>query len=540
MLRPWLEKGVDMTRAIGFLAILAAALNAGAAGFVVVCPVEGVVGDGMSVLVDRAVREASDADALIFEVDTPGGQVDSAIRISQRILDAPCPTIAYVKGMGGISAGALISYSCQRIVMAPESNLGTAQPVIPTSEGMMATGEKEVSFLRAKMRALAERNGYNPDIAEAMVDKDIELRSYVDGEGRLHVYRASPTGPTPQEQPPGEKQKTAELLREMGEKLPPELEPLKNALEQVIPAETTPQTAEKEPLAGPESLEETELVLASGKLLTLTAQEALTYGVISSTAESVEDVLAEIGESGAEIRRIIPTWSESLFGWLSSPLVSGLLLTLGIAGLYIEIKTPGFGIPGAVGVICLALFFGAHYLIGLAEWADLLLIVVGIGLVIVEVFILPGFGIVGGAGLVCIVFGLYLSLTGVTFPEYSWDYERLKDAGLSLTVFFITFSLLTYGAWKIFPYTPIYGRIIQNYRQDTKMGYTVQTTEQCEAAVGQKGVATSMLRPVGRGRFGGKTYQVVSRSEYMQKGTPIIIVQVDGNRYVVDKIEEDT
>jgi len=530
-----------MIRSVGFiLTILLVVVNAPAFGYVVVCPIEDEVGDGMGVIVDRAVDEAADAEAIIFEVDTPGGRVDSAIRISQRILEAPCPTIAYVKGMGGISAGALISYSCQRIIMAPESNLGTAQPVIPSAEGMMPTGEKEVSFLRAKMRALAERNGYNPDIAEAMVDKDIELRSYVDSSGKLQVFRASQDGSSKEEPDPAPaKQEATDVIQEMLENLPPELDPIKDFVKQAFPEPPAPDSETKTLPPAPVSLDGAELVLASGKLLTLTAREALEYGVISDIAENLDEVLDSVGHSGAEIRRIVPTWSESLFRFLASPLISGLLLTLGIAGLYVEIKTPGFGIPGTVGIVCFSLFFGSHFIIGLAEWIDLLLIVTGIGLILVEVLILPGFGLVGGAGIACLVFGLYLSLTGVTFPQYSWDYMRLKEAGLSLTSTFLSTCLLFYALVKIFPHTPLYGRIVLSYRQDPKIGYTVQTAKQRDEAVGLKGVATSMLRPTGRGRFGDKTYQVVSRAEFIEKGTPIIIIQVDGNRYVVDKIKED-
>jgi len=134
--------------------------------------------------------------------------------------------------------------------------------------------------------------------------------------------------------------------------------------------------------------------------------------------------------------------------------------------------------------------------------------------------------------------GVYLSLTGVTIPRYSWDYERLKNAGISITVAATTFAALAYAMWKLLPHTPLYGRLIQLHVQMPDKGYVVQTGEESKAAIGRKGVATTMLRPAGRGRFGDTTYQVVSRGEYLPKGAPIVIVQVDGNRYVVDKLEE--
>jgi membrane-bound serine protease (ClpP class) len=116
--------------------------------------------------------------------------------------------------------------------------------------------------------------------------------------------------------------------------------------------------------------------------------------------------------------------------------------------------------------------------------------------------------------------------------------QRLENAAESLIITATTFCLLVYVVWKTFPHTPLYGRFVQIHEQQPGKGYVVQTAEQHDAAIGLKGVAVSLLRPAGRGRFGDATYSVVSRAEFIEEGNPIIIVQVDGNRYVVDKIEE--
>ena len=132
-----------------------------------------------------------------------------------------------------------------------------------------------------------------------------------------------------------------------------------------------------------------------------------------------------------QMRKVViePTWSEGLYRWLTSPLVAGLLLLLGFGGLYLEIKTPGVGLPGLIGVIALAIFFGSHLVIGLADWIDLLLVTVGLALLIAEVFFIPGFGLAGVSGIACLAVGFYLSLTRVVIPQYSWDFDRLEDAG---------------------------------------------------------------------------------------------------------------
>ena len=547
---------------IGAVAALTAALIAAADdGFVVTCPVEGMIDDGVQVLVERAVREAQGAKAIIFVVDTPGGMLDSAIEITKTILEAPCPTIAYITGMGAISAGALISYSCQHIIMASDTNIGAATPVIMSAEGMEPTSEKEVSFMRAKMRALAERNHHNRSIAEAMVDKDVELYAYMDDTGHRVVFAAGrdpeserdagshalgPAGAgnaapanaegSPEHLPKSGVQEAAERVVKAIKALPEAIDTTKKPPEPVSPESEKARDAETAP---PKNLPEgAELVLPKGKLLTLTPREAVDYGLIPITANNMGEVMAYYGYAGLRKHEIVPTWSEGLFRWLTSPLVAGLLLMLGIAGVYMEMKTPGFGAFGIMGIACLGLFFGAHLVIGLANWIDLLLILAGFVLLGIEIFVLPGFGIIGVAGICCLIFGLYLSLTHVTVPQYSWDYQRLEDATLSLLVAVLSFGLFVYALVKAFPHTPLYRMVVQTHSEDAAAGYTVQTTADRDAAIGLKGVALSKLRPVGRGRFGEQTFQVMARGEYIQEGTPIIIIEVEGNRYVVDAMPE--
>lgn len=514
--------------------LLTASVGA-AEGFVVVCPVNGMIDDGVRVLIERAVKEADGAKALIFEVDTPGGLVDAAIKISKSILDAPCPTIAHIKGMGAISAGALISFSCQHLIMAADTNIGAATPVIPSAEGMMPTGEKEVSFMRAKMRALAEKNHHNPAIAEAMVDKDVELRSYVDANGKLQVFAVYTSGSAEHRslKPMFDADDAVKIVKKLFDETP---QPSAAPPQEEAPAETAPRSSER--TASPVPIEQTQLILPAGKLLTLTPKEAIEYGVIETTAESIYDVLGYYNYAGAEIRQVTPTWAEILFRWLTNPMVSGILLMFGIGGLYLEMKTPGAILPAVVGFCCLGLFFGAHFVLGAAEWIDIALVVAGIVLIIVEIFLIPGHGSLGVLGFLFVIAGLYMALAGVAIPRYSWDYDRIRNAGISLTIAGVSFMALVYVVWKLFPHTPLYGRFVQVHVQQPDQGYTVQTAEEQTAAIGLRGVASSMLRPAGRGRFGGTSYQVVSRGEYIPPGTPIVIVQVDGNRYVVDRLEE--
>jgi len=516
--------------------------------FVVVCPVEGMIDDGVHVLVDRAVREAKGADALIFVVDTPGGLVDAAIEISEAIMEAECPTIAYVEGMGAISAGALISLSCDHIIMAPASSIGAAQIVAMGPEGTIPLGEKETSFMRAKMKSLAQTNGHNPYIAVAMVDKDLELRATPVGGGHYRVESTNlgQMGPSDDsDDSASADSSTNDFIDDLQEDSVIPLEPLKDAARDLIKRlePEVEQMPSEEPPGGYHIDEDGSFILlSSGKLLTLTSEDAVRYGLASAIVDNVDETKAHYGYADASTQTVVATWSEDLYAWVTSPMVTSLLLLLGMGGLYMEIRTPGFGIFGIVGIVCMTIFFGSRYIVGLSEWIDLLLIAIGLTLIAVELFLIPGFGVFGISGIACVVVGFYLSLTYHDFniPQYSWEFDRLYDAGVSVVLASVFLSILGVATWKLLPYTPIYSRLVLANEQAVGDGFVVPTEGGLQSLVGLEGSSTSPLRPSGRGRFGGNTYRVVTRGDFVESGTPIVIVEEEGTRYVVERRKEST
>lgn len=496
--------------------------------YVVIIPVSGMIDDGIDVILERAIRDYPDAAALILRVDTPGGRVDSAVNITNQLLDTDLHTIAYVEGMGAISAGAMISLACNDIVMRPDSNIGAATPVIAGPGGMQPTGEKEVSFMRARMRAMAEANGHNPYIAEAMVDQDIELRARVGEDGELVIYAGQrPERPEP-ERATDPEEEPAPNLQELIERI---LEDYGD----------DPGLAAPNPFGAVEMRagDDSHVVLASDKLLTMTASEALEMGLIEHTARSVDEVMEAFDYGGFRKVEIEFTWSEALFRFLTNPTVAGLLLMIGVGGLYFEVRSPGFGLPGIIGLVALSLFFGARYIVGLSDWIDVLLVALGLALIAVEVFALPGFGIFGLAGVVSLLVGLYLALTTVPIPEYSWEFDRLRDGAVTMVVAVLSYSLLAAALWQILPRTAAYRGLVLSDAMASEQGYVVSSEMEPDSAIGEEGKALTMLRPAGRGRFGNKTYSIVTRGDYIEAGEPIRIVEVRGNRYVVDRVKKE-
>lgn len=509
--------------------------------FVVICPIDREIDEGLAVVVERAARAADGAAALLFVIDTPGGQVGAAIDITSSIMSVKCPTLAFVKGMGALSAGALISYSCDYIYMAEGSNIGASTPIMPGVETTPAMDEKSNSVIRAKYRALGEANGHDPILGEAMVDRNMEVRAYRNPDGTYHIFEVDPAKSELARQE--QKSPLDVILDSLTSGSGEGGEELKKAIRELIGAQDktagAPSADRQEAADEYRALLEanTELVSARGELLTMTAKEATHFGLAKGITTDVDDTLRELYLGSVKRLEITPTWEEALFFFLTSPTVAGLLLLIGLGSIYVEIRTPGFGGAGILGAACLALFFGSHMVIGMADWLDLALILIGFILVLAEIFLLPGFGIAGVAGFACLIVGAYLALVKAPFPETFWEYKDTEQALYTLCVAMFSFIGFVVVSGFLLPYTPLGRALVLTAALDSGEGYTAQTAEVSLAATGLVGTAATRLRPSGKGRFGDQKLDVVTRGEFLDEGTPIMIINSDGNRHVVSRIE---
>src|SRR5512145_1360253 len=141
-------------------------------------------------------------------------------------------------------------------------------------------------------------------------------------------------------------------------------------------------------------------------LATLRTTEGLRLKVADTRADSLDAVLEYMQLSGAEVRRPTVNWAEQLVRFFTHPVLSSVLMTIGILGIIVELRTPGFGVPGAVGLASLGLFFWGHWLVRLAGWEEILLVALGLVLLALEIFVIPGFGIAGVVGIIALLGGL--------------------------------------------------------------------------------------------------------------------------------------
>lgn len=268
-------------------------------------------------------------------------------------------------------------------------------------------------------------------------------------------------------------------------------------------------------------------VVESGKLLTLTTEEAVGLGY-AHPVQDLDEMLGQTGNAGATVVRMEVNWAEHLVRFLSNPVVAPFLLTLGFLGLIAEIKTPTFGMAGVAGLLALSLFFGSHLIVGLAGMEDIIVFSVGMVLVGVEVFVIPGFGIFGILGGAGVVAGLYMAMLGgiPTTPDFT-------RAGMVLTT---TVLLILVSAWAILRSLPGNSRLGRTgifllSRTDRDTGY--ESAPQRAELVGREGTAITDLRPSGTALIGDERLDVVSEAEWIQAGTPVRVVSAEGYRHVV-------
>jgi membrane-bound serine protease (ClpP class) len=268
-------------------------------------------------------------------------------------------------------------------------------------------------------------------------------------------------------------------------------------------------------------------VIEKGKLLTLTTAEALQHNVVEHGASTIEAALEAAGLPGATLLPVRQTWAETLVRFLTHPVIGSLLMSLGILALFVEIRTPGFGVPGAIGIALLGLFFWGHWIVALAGWEELLLIGIGIALILLEVFVLPGMTVAGIAGIIALVAGLALSLVGAG-ATIALIINALGRVAISILIAMgAAFAL--FGA---LPRLPVGRRLVLARDMPAAGGYA-SAPEADRQWLGRAGRALSPLRPAGIADIDGARIDVVSDGGFIEAGEPIEVTRVDGNRIVV-------
>ncbi len=464
---------------------------------VLIVPIEGPIDRIQGAFLHRILAGAKHKyDAVIFDINTPGGRIDIMAKMSDDIVGlAPTPTIAFVSGRA-LSAGSFIAMSADRIYMAPRALIGAAKAYVAGPKGLpvelpKSIDEKLTSANRAQFRALADAKGYPPAIAQAMVDEPLEVKKVVfDGK---EMYLSS------------------KGLEEL------EADPLKK-----------------------DKLKVLETVSRKGRLITFTAKEAVKYDIARGVVSDLDALLQleEVNLADAERVRQAQNWSDKLIAVLTTPQLVGLLVLVGFGGVWLEMKMPGFGIPGTVGVIAFLLVLGSQFLVGNANALEILLFVIGIALLAIEIFVTPGFGFIGGGGVICVLVSLLLAMQSFALPQAPWEFRTLKfNLAATLCGVAGSFLVLLLATWVI-PGTPIFNRLTLQKQLKSDEGYG-SGVQEGPALVGKVGTVVSALRPAGKLEIGDRTFSVVSDAAFVGTGGKARVVRVDGPKIVVEPLEPE-
>jgi len=409
--------------------------------------IDGEIDLGLSALLERAVREAEDAEAvaLIVRIDTPGGRLDAVLRMRDVLLGATVPTVAFVD-RDAFSAGALVAIAAEQLWLAPGAVIGAATPVL--GDGSSAD-EKTLSAVRAVFRATALERGRDPIVAEAMVDPAIVVEGLV---GR-------------------------------------------------------------------------------DQLVTMDVAQAQAFGYADGVVEGLDGLLSAQGYSDLDRVEVTPALAERLVRILTSGIVAGLLLTVGIWLLVGDVLGGGgLGLGAALGATAISVFLFGHLLAGLAGLESVVLMVLGIILILVEVLVLPGVGVVGVSGVLSLLGGAVLAM--VDRDAEVVPREAIVGAVNVVGIAFLAAVALLVALLVLIGRSASSGTRVE--RRGNRLVLATDVGGAHEAGlVGAVGFALTDLRPAGAAEIDGRRVDVVAEGGFLSAGTDLEVVLDEGYRRVV-------
>jgi membrane-bound serine protease (ClpP class) len=277
-------------------------------------------------------------------------------------------------------------------------------------------------------------------------------------------------------------------------------------------------------------------IIDTGKVLTFTANEAALHGYCDGVAESVGEVLTQhLGLKDYELTVFRLGGWDALKGHLMGTAFRAILIMLIIGGIWFELQAPGIGLPTLIAVLAAIFYFAPLYMDGLAQNWEILIFVVGLLLLLIELFVIPGFGIAGISGILCILLGLTFALIDNSTFEFSLRGMDNVGGPLLLVSLSITVAILL-CLWltaRIGKKNSFLNKLALTSTQVLSEGF-IGVPPEIRTMSGKTGVADTMLRPSGKVRIDGKLYDAMSEFGFIEKGEPVKVTRSEsGQIYVV-------
>lgn len=527
-------------------------------------PIDAVTARSVSRRIAQAT--AGGADALVFDINSPGGEVGAVLEICNAVKrSAVKNTVAWVNPQA-YSGGALIALACRQMVIASAAALGDAAPIaVDPAKGIKNLGPTERAKILAPLLAevvdSARRNGYDEKLVQGMVMLGVELwliENVADPSRKLFVSRdeyvavfgtAPPVGPprlvsgagaASQPSPTGGASPIKAPAPGSGGFVPAAPNQPEALARDVGLGIDTPSARPVLTAADRDKWRLVEYVTDGNTIVTLRDSELTRYGFAAATVNDDAALRAFFGATN--LSRLDRSWSESLVAFLNSYSVKGVLIVVFLLALFLEMTHPGLVLPGTVAALALLTLLAPPMLIGMADWWEVAAILSGIVLIALEIFVLPGFGVPGVLGLLLLFGGLLGTFvpagSGGLFPDTAEGQSGLIYGVATLAVSVTTSLVLMYFIGKNFGRLPVFGALVLKSPEASPPGMLEAMgagDEHGPVRAGEHGVTLSPLRPSGRAQFGEAVVDVVSDMGYVAAGEPVRVRAVEGLRIVVER-----
>ncbi len=268
----------------------------------------------------------------------------------------------------------------------------------------------------------------------------------------------------------------------------------------------------------------------SGEVLTFTAHEAMKHGFCEGIAENVDEVLQKANISDYQIVEYSPSNLEKIMGILVSPYLQGILIMIMIGGIYFELQTPGIGFALGASIVAAILYFAPLYLEGIAEHWEILVFVVGIILMLLEIFVIPGFGVAGIAGVALAILGLTLSMSSGDILNWEGGFslnlssfmQSLLVVSISVFAAVVISLIISQSIVK----SSLFSTIALNKSQKVEEGY-LSVDKEKSLMVGKTGTAHTVLRPGGKVEIDGEIFDAKAVVGFIDKDKKVEIVKYE-------------
>lgn len=451
-------------------------------------PIDAVKRSYLSRRIDQARQE--EANLLFFQIDSIGGIDTDADALADLISGIQkMKTVAFIDDRAtGVSA--LLALACNDIVFRKGAQMGDVHRMVTGRRGESQELDRlQTQALSGRAANLAEQKGHPPAVARAMVDPDVVLIEAKDAKTGAACF----------------------------------------VLQSQVEAE-------------PNRYLEPEVRKEAGQVLTITGEEAVTYG-LGQVVNAEEDFKGLYGLRGKPIRVNGPTWVDHLVTILTDPFVSWLLLFVGLFMLVLELKLPGIGLPAITSALAFLLFFWSHYLSGTADQLEIILFLVGMVCLALELFVFPGFGVFGMSGVLLILTSIVMASHTFVWPTQEYEY---REMGFTLLQVMLAMVAVAGGALVVaryLPSLPLLNRLVLKAEpwtseptDDPLAKPSMEGYESLAYLVGETGRTTTVLRPSGKAKFGELLLDVRADGAYIEPDRLVEVIDVQGSTVIVKQV----